>query len=72
MIRKQIGKYISTRNLTNIKPANAPQSGSGLDIGEISYLKLIKPIKGGFRARNVGFRYVESWFLDARIFIFIW
>ena len=23
--------------LTNIKPANAPQSGSGLDIGSISY-----------------------------------
>ena len=27
----------NTRNLTNIKPANAPQSGSGLDIGSISY-----------------------------------
>ena len=27
----------NTRNLTNIKPANAPQSGFGLDIGSISY-----------------------------------
>ena len=27
----------NTRNLTNIKPANAPQSGFGLDIGSIPY-----------------------------------
>ena len=27
----------NTRNLTKVKPANAPQSGSGLDIGSISY-----------------------------------
>ena len=33
----QLAIIQSTRNFTNIKPANAPQSGSGLGIGSISY-----------------------------------
>jgi len=39
------------RNFTIIKPADAPQSGSGLDNGSTSY-EAFKPIHGGFCIRN--------------------
>ena len=58
----------NTRNLTNIKPANAPQSGSGLDIGSISYEWQLSQSKvvsvSGMQVSTAP----ESRFLDARIF----
>lgn len=41
----------NTKNLTKVKPANAPQSGSGLDF----LWMVVKPFKGGFRIRNIDF-----------------
>lgn len=59
----------NTRNLTNVKPACAPQSGFGLDIGSISYEFVIKPINGGFHSGIPISILPESWFLKAGIFI---
>ena len=59
----------NTRNLTNIKPANAPQSGSGLDIGSISYEWQLSQSKAVSVSGMQVSTAPESRFLDARIFI---
>ena len=58
----------NTRNLTNIKPANAPQSGSGLDIGSISYEWQLSQSKAVSVSGMQVSTAPESRFLDARIF----
>ena len=52
----------NTRNLTNVKPADAPQSGSGLDICSISSQSKVIHVSGMLVSATP-----ESCFLDARI-----